>query len=78
MVKTRLQLQSNAGVVPESVQYKGVLDCIKQTVRAEGIPGLYRGITASYLGKNAPWFWPTKVSEIPLVCKIRVLLATDC
>ena len=26
------------------------MDCIRQTVRAEGIKGLYRGLSASYLG----------------------------
>jgi solute carrier family 25 protein 33/36 len=31
-------------------QYKNALDCTMQTVRKEGITGLYRGLTASYLG----------------------------
>lgn len=31
-------------------QYSGSLDCIRQVVRSEGIRGLYRGLTASYLG----------------------------
>ena len=53
LVKTRLQLdKSNAersrGVM--SRQYRNSLDCAIKTVRNEGIPGLYRGLTASYLG----------------------------
>ena len=53
LVKTRLQLdKSNAEKSgSQSVrQYKNSLDCIRQTVRAEGIRGLYRGLSASYLG----------------------------
>lgn len=54
LVKTRLQLdrstaaKSGAGV--QGRQYKNALDCTLQTVRTEGIRGLYRGLTASYLG----------------------------
>ncbi|PGH12144.1 hypothetical protein AJ79_04438 [Helicocarpus griseus UAMH5409] len=52
LVKTRLQLdKSNASNVPgRGRQYKNSWDCIKQTVRHEGIRGLYRGLSASYLG----------------------------
>lgn len=54
LVKTRLQLdrsraeKSSAGIGGR--QYKNALDCTLQTVRAEGIRGLYRGLSASYLG----------------------------
>src|SRR5690606_22102582 len=53
MVKTRLQLDKEAA---SSVggrrirQYKNSLDCTMQILRQEGIAGLYRGLTASYLG----------------------------
>ncbi|KAI1910801.1 Pyrimidine nucleotide transporter, mitochondrial [Ophidiomyces ophidiicola] len=52
LVKTRLQLdKSNASNIPgRGRQYKNSWDCIQQTVRHEGIRGLYRGLTASYLG----------------------------
>lgn len=52
LVKTRLQLdKNNASNDPfRGRQYKNSWDCIKQTVRHEGIRGLYRGLTASYLG----------------------------
>lgn len=52
LVKTRLQLdKSNASHIPgRGRQYKNSWDCIKQTVRHEGIAGLYRGLSASYLG----------------------------
>lgn len=52
LVKTRLQLdKSNASNIPgRGRQYKNSWDCIRQTVRHEGIKGLYRGLSASYLG----------------------------
>lgn len=51
LVKTRLQLDKNAAHLPgRGRQYKNSWDCIKQTVRHEGIRGLYRGLSASYLG----------------------------
>lgn len=53
LVKTRLQLDKNlaekAGTLSKR-QYKNSMDCIRQTLRAEGIRGLYRGLSASYLG----------------------------
>ncbi|KAL9102722.1 MAG: hypothetical protein Q9163_002153 [Psora crenata] len=53
LVKTRLQLdKNNAEKAGGSVsrKYKNSMDCIRQTLRAEGIKGLYRGLSASYLG----------------------------
>ncbi len=53
LVKTRLQLDKNmaekAGSL-ETRKYKNSMDCIQQTLRAEGVRGLYRGLSASYLG----------------------------
>jgi len=53
LIKTRLQLDKNVvektgGLATR--RYKNSWDCIKQVVRQEGIPGLYKGMTASYLG----------------------------
>ncbi|KAM3415973.1 hypothetical protein BST61_g9462 [Cercospora zeina] len=46
LIKTRLQLdQEHAGRY-----YKNSWDCARHTVRHEGISGLYKGLTASYLG----------------------------
>jgi len=53
VVKTRLQLdrsQAAKAGVEQARRYKNALDCTMQTVRHEGIRGLYRGLTASYLG----------------------------
>ncbi|KAK0337711.1 Pyrimidine nucleotide transporter, mitochondrial [Friedmanniomyces endolithicus] len=52
LVKTRLQLDKQNASNPTSSgrQYKNAWDCVKQTVRHEGIRGLYRGLSASYLG----------------------------
>lgn len=50
LVKTRLQLDKATHADGKGRQYKNALDCTMQTVRKEGIFGLYRGLTASYLG----------------------------
>ncbi|RMJ03709.1 hypothetical protein CDV36_014760 [Fusarium kuroshium] len=52
LVKTRLQLdkaRTQAGGVA-SRQYRNSIDCLSQVVRTEGARGLYRGLSASYLG----------------------------
>ncbi|KAB8356549.1 hypothetical protein FH972_024131 [Carpinus fangiana] len=53
VVKTRLQLDKShaekAGTASVR-RYKNALDCTMQTLRQEGIGGLYRGLGASYLG----------------------------
>ena len=53
MVKTRLQLDKSTvektGNV-EARRYKNSWDCVRQIVRDEGIRGLYKGMSASYLG----------------------------
>ncbi|GAD92305.1 mitochondrial carrier protein (Rim2), putative [Paecilomyces variotii No. 5] len=50
LVKTRLQLDKSNAEHGKGRQYKNSWDCIKQTVRQEGIRGLYKGLSASYLG----------------------------
>lgn len=49
LVKTRLQLDK-AQTTTGTRRYKNSLDCIRQVLRQEGISGLYRGLSASYLG----------------------------
>ncbi|KAK4161456.1 mitochondrial carrier domain-containing protein [Cladorrhinum sp. PSN259] len=53
MIKTRLQLDKNLAAEKGGVaqrQYKNSWDCIKQIMRNEGVYGLYKGMSASYLG----------------------------
>ncbi|KAI9670766.1 MAG: hypothetical protein M1817_003876 [Caeruleum heppii] len=53
LVKTRLQLDKAHAERTGSVlqrRYRNSWDCIKQVVRQEGVRGLYRGLSASYLG----------------------------
>ncbi|KAI4165161.1 MAG: hypothetical protein LQ342_001029 [Letrouitia transgressa] len=62
LVKTRLQLDKSRAEKAGSAtirRYRNSLDCIQQTVREEGIRGLYRGLSASYLGvaeSTLQWF----------------------
>ena len=46
LIKTRVQLDKSGS----TRQYKNSWDCLKSVLKHEGIPGLYRGLTASYLG----------------------------
>lgn len=53
LIKTRLQLDKN--IVEKTGgaavrRYRNSWDCVKQVVRQEGIRGLYKGMSASYLG----------------------------
>lgn len=48
MVKTRMQLQTSA---PGTHAYRNSLHCLQVLLKTEGIRGLYKGLTASYLGK---------------------------
>lgn len=62
LVKTRLQLDKSRAEKAGSTsarRYKNSLDCVRQTIRAEGFKGLYRGLSASYLGvteSTLQWF----------------------
>ena len=49
VIKTRMQLQSNANKGGERA-YKNSIDCLLKIVRNEGVRGLYRGLAASYFG----------------------------
>lgn len=51
LVKTRLQLdRSRINHITNGQQYRSALDCAQKVVRQEGIKGLYKGLSASYLG----------------------------
>ncbi|KAH0536377.1 hypothetical protein FGG08_006751 [Glutinoglossum americanum] len=58
LIKTRLQLDKSQALEKSSPStsaasqrlYKNSLDCTVQVLRQEGIRGLYRGLSASYLG----------------------------
>ncbi|KAK6457160.1 mitochondrial carrier domain-containing protein [Scheffersomyces xylosifermentans] len=45
LIKTRLQLDKSKGK-----HYKNSWDCLKHVIKNEGIHGLYKGLSASYLG----------------------------
>jgi solute carrier family 25 protein 33/36 len=48
LIKTRLQLQRE--VDPLARRYTGSWDCLRRVLREEGLRGLYKGLSASYLG----------------------------
>ncbi|KAI8976082.1 mitochondrial carrier domain-containing protein [Pilobolus umbonatus] len=45
VIKTRLQLQGSG-----MNRYNGTMNCLVSTIREEGVRGLYKGMSASYLG----------------------------
>lgn len=51
MIKTRLQLDKNLSAGRGAARrYRNSVDCVRQIVQGEGIRGLYKGMSASYLG----------------------------
>ncbi|POR35050.1 Mitochondrial carrier protein RIM2 [Tolypocladium paradoxum] len=53
MVKTRLQLDKNVSERSGGAmhrQYRNSYDCVRQIIRDEGVRGMYKGMSASYLG----------------------------
>lgn len=48
MIKTRLQLDKTSDKAMR--KYKGSWNCLRSIIRNEGILGLYKGLSASYLG----------------------------
>jgi len=57
LIKTRLMTQGSPGI-PK--QYSGVIDCIRQIAKAEGVGGLYKGFT------------PAIIKHVPSVCVTMV------
>ena len=46
LIRRRLQLQNFDSTVPK---YNGIIDCFKKIIKTDGIIGLYRGLTVSYI-----------------------------
>ncbi|KAI9334876.1 mitochondrial carrier domain-containing protein [Obelidium mucronatum] len=49
-----------------SNEYKGLVDCFKQTIAKSGVRGLYRGITSPLLGVTPMWalsFWSYEMGQ---------------
>ncbi|KAJ1900305.1 hypothetical protein LPJ66_001565 [Kickxella alabastrina] len=54
LIKTKLQLQGSAQYTQQGGhQYRGALDCLRSTLKTQGIPGLYRGLTPMLTGNAA-------------------------
>ncbi|KAK9470979.1 mitochondrial carrier domain-containing protein [Dipodascopsis tothii] len=88
LVKTRLQLDKQhtaaveLGEVQQSAQrqYKNSLDCLQQTIKKEGVKGLYKGLTASYLGvaeSTIQWVLYERMKAIIARRELRRQQSTD-
>ena len=74
LVKTRLQLDKSRAEMAGSMserRYKNSLDCTMQTIRKEGIRGLYRGLSASYLGVSESTLQWVSYERVKLYLKSR-------
>jgi hypothetical protein len=49
-VKTHLQLDQNSKKAGLPPKYDGMVDCVRKTVRAHGVGGLYRGLSVLLYG----------------------------
>jgi solute carrier family 25 carnitine/acylcarnitine transporter 20/29 len=61
LIKCRLQVQANAldSSSVSSIRYKGPIDVIRQTIKAEGVGGLFRGLQGTLLREipgNMAWY----------------------
>lgn len=60
----KVRLQSQPDHLP--LRYKGPLDCFRQSIHAEGVRGLYRGVSAPLVGamaENATLFFAYRVGQ---------------
>ena len=53
VVKTRI-MNDHRGSAPGGPLYRGPIDCVLKTIRAEGPLALYKGFTPAY-ARLAPW-----------------------
>lgn len=78
MVKTKMQLQSSAVGAP--ILYKNSVDCAQQIFRTEGVRGLYKGLTASFLGigeSSLQWVLYEKMKKDLAIIRIKERTARD-
>lgn len=70
LVKTKMQLQGpSSGFAP---LYTSNLDCLRKVFRTEGISGIYRGLSASYLGAiEGTIQWVLYEDMKKRLCKVR-------
>lgn len=72
LVKTRLQLDK-----AHSRAYKNSFDCLKKITQNEGIKGLYKGLTASYLGSIESTLQWVLYEQMKLFIHRRSLLVAE-
>lgn len=67
----KVRLQSQPSTLP--LLYAGPLDCIRQSLRAEGVRGLYRGISAPMLGaaiETSSLFFSYRIAQDVLIATV--------
>lgn len=52
LVKCRMQVQGTDSLIPKSSRYTGPVDCALQTMKTEGVTGIFRGGAATLLRES--------------------------
>ncbi|KAL2931862.1 Mitochondrial arginine transporter BAC1 [Bienertia sinuspersici] len=52
LVKCRMQVQGTGSLISKSSTYSGPIDCALKTLRMEGVTGIFRGGTATFLRES--------------------------
>ncbi|XP_021835588.1 mitochondrial arginine transporter BAC1 isoform X3 [Spinacia oleracea] len=52
LVKCRMQVQGTDSLIPKASTYTGPVDCALKTLRTEGVTGIFRGGTATFLRES--------------------------
>lgn len=52
LVKCRMQVQGTDSLIPKSSAYTGPVDCALKTLRTEGVTGIFRGGTATFIRES--------------------------
>ncbi len=76
MVKTRMQLQSST----KTVLYRNSFDCALKIYKSEGVRGLYRGLTASFLGigeSTIQWVMYEKMKKELAIARLHKMKLVD-
>lgn len=80
MVKTKMQLQSSLPLAGGRVHYKNSADCAIKIFQAEGLRGLYKGLTASYIGvgeSTIQWVLYEKLKKDLAAVRLRTRQESD-
>ena len=83
VVKTRLELQSNAARTGASASvaalpYRGIADCMARIVREEGVRSLYHGLVPSIMVRSSCCSRPVRACSHFAQCRLVQRYSSNC